>query len=144
MGARLEDKVAYITGAGRGIGRAIAHKMAKEGAMVALAEIDLASAQSAVEELLQQGYQALAIQVDITREAEVQAAVSQVMEHFGRIDILVNNAGKNFNYDATTMSEADWDNAMNVDVKGEYNLRDPLMIRISVQGYKRLEICSSR
>jgi 3-hydroxybutyrate dehydrogenase len=92
MGARLEDKVAYITGAGRGIGRAIAHKMAKEGAMVALAEIDLASAQSAVEELLQHGYQALAIQVDITHEAEVQAAVSQVMERFGRIDILVTSA----------------------------------------------------
>ena len=120
MGARLENKVACITGAGRGIGRAIAHKMAQEGASVAIAEIDLASAQSAAEELIQQGYQALAIQVDITREAEVKAAVSQVMERFGGIDILVNNAGKNFNYDATTMSEADWDNAMNVDVKGAW------------------------
>ena len=88
--------------------------------MVALAEIDLASAQNAAEELLQQGFPALAIQVDITREAEVQSAVSRVMERFGRVDILVNNAGKNFNYDATTMSEADWDNAMNVDVKGAW------------------------
>jgi len=120
MGARLENKVAFITGAGRGIGRAIAHKMAHEGAMVALAEIDLESAQSAAEELQKDGCQALAIQTDITRETEVQAAVRRVMEHFGRVDILVNNAGKNFNYDATTMSEADWDNAMNVDVKGAW------------------------
>ena len=120
MGARLENKVAFITGAGRGIGRAIAHKMAYESAMVALAEIDFESAQIAAEELLKQDCQALAIQVDITRETEVQAAVSQVMERFGRVDILVNNAGKNFNYDATTMSEADWDNAMNVDVKGAW------------------------
>ena len=120
MGARLENKVAFITGAGRGIGQAIAHKMAHEGAMVALAEIDLESAQSVAEELLKQDCQALAIQTDITREADVQTAVSRAMERFGRVDILVNNAGKNFYFDATTMSDADWDNAMNVDVKGAW------------------------
>jgi NAD(P)-dependent dehydrogenase (short-subunit alcohol dehydrogenase family) len=120
MGARLENKVALITGGGRGIGRAIAHKMAHEGALVALADIDVESAQSAAEELLKEGCQSIAIQTDITREMEVQAAVSRVMGSFRRIDILVNNAGKNFYYDATTMSEADWDNAMNVDVKGAW------------------------
>ncbi len=120
MGDRLENKVAFITGAGRGIGQAIAQKMAHEGAMVALADIDLESVQSATEELLKQDCQALAIQMDITHETEVQAAVDRVMERFGPVDILVNNAGKNFHYDATTMSEADWDNAMNVDVKGAW------------------------
>jgi NAD(P)-dependent dehydrogenase (short-subunit alcohol dehydrogenase family) len=120
MGARLENKVAFITGAGRGIGRAIAHKMAHEGALVALAEIDFESAREAAEELLRQDCQALAVQTDITRETEVQAAISRVMERFGPVDILVNNAGKNFYFDAATMSEADWDNAMNVDVKGAW------------------------
>jgi len=120
MGARLENKVALITGAGRGIGRAIAYKMANEGAMVVLAEIDVESAQSAAEELLKEGCQAIAIQTDITHETEVQATVNRVMKRFGRVDILVNNAGKNFYYDATTMSEAEWDNAMDVDVKGAW------------------------
>ena len=120
MGARLENKVAMITGAGRGIGRAITYKMAHEGAMVALVDIDPESAQSVAEELRRQDCQVLAIQTDITREVEVERAVGQAMEHFGRVDILVNNAGKNFYHDATTMSEVDWDNAMNVDVKGAW------------------------
>jgi NAD(P)-dependent dehydrogenase (short-subunit alcohol dehydrogenase family) len=120
MGVRLENKVAFITGAGRGIGRAIAYKMGHEGARVALAEIDFEGARSAAEELQKEGVQAFAIQTDITRETDVQAAVNQALERFGRVDILVNNAGKNFYDDATTMSEADWDNAMNVDVKGAW------------------------
>ena len=120
MGGRLENKVAFITGAGRGIGQAIAEKMASEGASVALAEIDFASAQSVAEQLLKQGYQALPIRTDITQEADVQAAVTQVLERFGRVDILVNNAGKNFYYDATTMSDSEWNNAMDVDVKGAW------------------------
>jgi NAD(P)-dependent dehydrogenase (short-subunit alcohol dehydrogenase family) len=120
MADRLKNKVAFVTGAGRGIGRAIARKMAREGAKVALADIDFESSLSAAEELLQQDCQAFAIRTDITRETEVQASVSQILERFGPVDILVNNAGKNFHYDAITMSEADWDNAMNVDVKGAW------------------------
>jgi NAD(P)-dependent dehydrogenase (short-subunit alcohol dehydrogenase family) len=96
------------------------HLLQAEGAAVALAEIDYASAQSTAEALLNQGCQALPIQTDITHEADVQAAVNHVLEQFGRIDILVNNAGKNFYYEATLMTEADWDNAMNVDVKGAW------------------------
>lgn len=120
MDGRLENKIAFITGAGRGIGQAIAVKMASEGAAVALAEIDLNSAQVTAETIQNQGSPALPIQTDITSEADVRSAVKQTLDNFGRVDILVNNAGKNFYYDATTMTETDWDNAMNVDVKGAW------------------------
>lgn len=120
MRGRLENKVAFVTGAGRGIGQAIAEKMAAEGAAVALAEIDFESARSAAASLAARGCQAQPFRTDITQEADVQAAVSRVLEQFGHIDILVNNAGKNFHYDATLMTEAEWDSAMNVDVKGAW------------------------
>ncbi|MEP6986519.1 MAG: SDR family NAD(P)-dependent oxidoreductase, partial [Chloroflexota bacterium] len=118
MVGRLEGKVAFITGAGRGIGRAIAHKFALEGAAVVIAEVDTASGQQTTEDLIAAGYRALFVQVDITRESEVQQAIQNTVETFGGLHILVNNAGKDFNFDATTMTEADWYMAMDVDVKG--------------------------
>ncbi len=118
MTGRLEGKVAFITGAGRGIGRAIAQKMALEGAAVVIAEVDTASGQQTTEDLIAAGYRALFVQVDITRESEVQQAIQHTVETFGGLNILVNNAGKDFNFDATTMTEADWYMAMDVDVKG--------------------------
>lgn len=118
MTGRLERKVAFITGAGKGIGRAIAQKMAAEGASVAIAEIDIPSGQRTANELIAAGFRALFVQTDITRESEVEQAIQYTVETFGGLNILVNNAGKDFNFDATTMTEADWYTAMDVDVKG--------------------------
>jgi NAD(P)-dependent dehydrogenase (short-subunit alcohol dehydrogenase family) len=120
MVGRLENKVAIITGAGRGIGQAIARKMTAEGAAITIAEFDPKSGQAAADELCAAGYSALAVPTDITRESDVKAVVEQTLQRFGRLDILVNNAGKNFYFDATTMTEADWDEAMAVDVKGAW------------------------
>ncbi|MEO8608507.1 MAG: glucose 1-dehydrogenase [Chloroflexota bacterium] len=120
MSGRLQDKVGLITGAGRGIGRAIAHKFAAEGAVVIIAEIDPDTGHAVAEELIADGFRALAVPTDITQESQVEAAVQQAVEQFGGLDILVNNAGKNFYYDATRMTEAEWDAAMNIDLKGAW------------------------
>ncbi len=117
---RLENKVAIVTGAGRGIGEAIARKMTAEGAAVTVAEL-MADNGAAVAATLQgNGHKAIFVHTDITRSDSVAAMVEQTVQAFGRVDILVNNAGKNFYYDATQMTEAEWDDAMNVDVKGAW------------------------
>jgi len=86
---RLKDKTALITGAARGIGRAFAEAYVREGARVAIADIDIDRAQKAADEL---GPQAIAVEMDVTSQASIDAAVKAVEEAFGGIDILVNNA----------------------------------------------------
>jgi len=90
---RLQDKVALVTGAARGIGRAIALRYAAEGAAVAVDDIDLDGAQAVAEEIVAAGGQADAFGADVTKSAEVRAMVETVIGRFGKLDILVNNAG---------------------------------------------------
>jgi len=120
MSGRLVNKVALITGAGRGIGQAIAEKMAVEGAAVVIAEIDQKSGQQTAADLSAKGLSALFVHTDITQEDSVQNAVARAVEQFGGLDILVNNAGMNFYFDASQMSSEDWDRAMAVDLKGAW------------------------
>ena len=89
----LKDRLAIITGAGRGLGKAIAEKFSEEGASVALWDIDLDSAEDVADALDPSGKKALAMKADITNEGEIDNALSEVLGKFSRIDILVNNAG---------------------------------------------------
>jgi 2-hydroxycyclohexanecarboxyl-CoA dehydrogenase len=89
---KLNGRVAIVTGAGRGIGRGIALEFAREGAAVAIAEIDQESAQSVVREIEEIGGRALAVPTDVRLREQVNAAVAATVEAFGTVDILVNNA----------------------------------------------------
>lgn len=120
MSIRLENKIALVTGAGQGIGQAIAEKLAEDGAAVTLAEVNIETGQRAAHELRQRGFRALFAHTDITQEASVKAAVEQTVAHFGGLDILVNNAGTNFYFNAAEMTTEDWDKAMAVDLKGAW------------------------
>ena len=117
---RLEGKVAFVTGGARGIGRAIVEKFAAEGADVTFADVDGDAGRQAVDELSAGGVHTKFVRADVTSEPDVQHAIESVVGRRGTLDILVNNAGINAYFDATQMSEADWDRVFAVDLKGAW------------------------
>ncbi|CAG9270092.1 3-oxoacyl-(acyl-carrier-protein) reductase FabG [Paraburkholderia unamae] len=120
---RLTGKVALVTGAGRGIGAAIARAFAAEGAAVVLAELDGANADATACEIAGaiEGARTLAVQTDVTQPASVRAAVDEAQRAFGPVDVLVNNAGINVFADPLTMTDDDWRRCFAVDLDGVWN-----------------------
>jgi NAD(P)-dependent dehydrogenase (short-subunit alcohol dehydrogenase family) len=116
----LQDKVALVTGAGAGIGRAIALGMAAEGASVAAADIDFAAAQKTVEAMAAHTNRAIAIEADCGDVASIDRMVARTVEEFGRLDIIVNNAGVTRYSFIMDLTEADWDRIHRVNAKGVF------------------------
>ena len=112
---RLDGKSALITGAARGIGRAFAQAYIHEGARVAIADIDITRAQQTAREL---GDQAIAVPLDVTQQASIDAAVQDTKEAFGQIDILINNAAVFSAAPIVDIDRADFDTLFNINVSG--------------------------
>ncbi len=120
----LSGKVAIITGAGGGIGRAISLKLASGGARIVAADLDLGRAEATVAALREAGGDAIAVRVDVAVEAEIKAMVAAAVARFGGVDILVNNAAEMSpdiyirDLGVTTMDEEVWDRTMTVNLRG--------------------------
>ena len=124
----LVGKVALVTGGSRGIGRAIALKLAENGADVAINYAGNTVAAEEVKAAIEQmGRKALLIQCSVADTDGVQAMVNQVVKELGRLDILVNNAGITRDGLLMRMKEADWDDVMNTNLKGVYNCSKAVM-----------------
>jgi NAD(P)-dependent dehydrogenase (short-subunit alcohol dehydrogenase family) len=116
----LTGKVAFVTGAGRGIGRAIAHTLVGRKVAVALAEKDGEAGEAVRDELSSLGARVIFVQTDVRSEAEIQAAIEQTIRELGGLNILVNNAGNDMDFDATQMSVEAWDNAMATNLRSAW------------------------
>ena len=117
---RLKDKVAIVTGGGRGNGRAIALGLAREGAKLVIADIDPVTAERTAQEIRAAGGEAVSTRVDVTNKASAEAMVETAYQSFGRLDVLVNNAGVLSRKPFLELPEEDWDRIFAVNVKGTF------------------------
>ncbi|ADU93562.1 MULTISPECIES: 3-oxoacyl-[acyl-carrier-protein] reductase [Geobacillus] len=117
----LEGKIALVTGASRGIGRAVALELARQGANVAVNYAGSeAKANEVVEAIRSLGREAIAVQADVARAEDVERMVKTTIDHFGRLDILVNNAGITRDNLLMRMKEEEWDAVINTNLKGVF------------------------
>ncbi len=119
---RLEGKTAIVTGGSRGIGEAVALRLAQEGAHVAVcASKSLSSAEAVAAKIQTLGRQALSLQTDVSKTEDVDVLIKTVLDAWGKIDILVNNAGITRDNLLLRMKEEEWDAVMDVNLKGAFN-----------------------
>jgi NAD(P)-dependent dehydrogenase (short-subunit alcohol dehydrogenase family) len=116
----LRDKVAIVTGGGRGIGRAIALAYAQEGAHVAIADLNIAEADRVKNEIVALERRALAIYCDVSKQEDVNHMAHRVVEEFGAVDILVNSAGIAIRSHVVDMKVEDWDGMMAINLRGPF------------------------
>jgi len=143
---RLKDKVAIVTGAGQGIGRAYAHRLIAEGARVVVAELNEAKGKAVAEELLAKGGEGLFVRTDVADETSCDEMAAATLRRFGRIDILVNNAAvfstikmKRF----WELSVGEWDQLMAVNVRGVWLASKAVIPQMQKQQFGRIINISS-
>lgn len=136
----LSGKVAFVTGAARGIGKGIARRLAEEGCKVALADLDEAGARAAAAEI---GAGAIGIAIDVAKLASVRAAVAEAERRLGPIDILVNNAGWDKAEPFIQNSEETWDKILAIDLRGPINCCRAVLDSMIARGRGRIVSISS-
>lgn len=129
----LLGKVALVTGAAQGIGRAIALILAQKGADIVVSDINLEKAEETVREIETIGRRAMAIRADVANTNDVERMVEAILGRFGQIDILVNNAGITRDKLILRMTEEDWDAVLNVNLKGTFNCTKAVVRHMSKQ-----------
>ncbi len=139
---RLKDKIALITGGANGIGLATAERFAKEGAKIILWDLS-DHGNDAADRLKKEGHEVIFKKISVTNTDEVQKAVGEAREHFGRIDILINNAGITKDRTLLKMSKQEWDDVIAVNLTGVFNCTQAVAPVMKEQAYGRIVSASS-
>lgn len=134
----LQDQIAIVTGAAKGIGKGIAAVLRQAGAAVVIADIDEAAGQAAAQALGAEFYP-----LDVTSQADCRRLIEHVVQQHGRVDILCANTGIFPQADLEHMTEADWDTMQNVNLKGTFFMLQAALLQMKPQGYGRIIITSS-
>jgi 3-oxoacyl-[acyl-carrier protein] reductase len=130
---KLAGKVALVTGAAQGIGKAVALLLARNGADIVVSDINLEKAEETAKEVQTLGRKALAIKVDVAKLDDVEKMVGAIWARFGQVDILVNNAGIARDKLILRMTEEDWDAVLNINLKGTFNCTKAVVRHMSKQ-----------
>ncbi len=140
---RVTGRVALVTGAAQGMGAEIARTLARHGAGVILCDVNEERVQQVAVEIEAGGSKAMALMVDVTREDEVDAAVEQALEHFGRVDILVNSAGILRPTRVDDMTKEEWDLVLDVNLNGTFLCSMAVLRPMKERGFGRIVNISS-
>lgn len=135
---KLKDRVAIITGGGRGIGRATALRFAAEGAAVVIAELDAVAGEKTCSDIEAAGGRALFVQTNVALMKDAERMAEAAIEAFGKIDILVNNAGITRDKSLKKMSEEEFDLVISVNLKGVFNCTKVVAPHMTEAGYGRI------
>ncbi|XP_029007668.1 uncharacterized protein zgc:113054 [Betta splendens] len=135
---RLDGKVAYVTGAGQGIGRAFAHALGEAGAKVAVVDLDQVKAEAVAHELFLKGISAISITADISKSKDVQRMVDTIVLKYGAIHVACNNAGINMNSASEDTSLNEWDQTFNVNLRGTFICCQAVGRVMLKQGYGKI------
>ncbi|TET68269.1 MAG: SDR family oxidoreductase, partial [Dehalococcoidia bacterium] len=134
----LKGKIALVTGAGSGIGKAVALGLAKERVDIAVNDVNLKNAEDAANEIAAMGGRSMAVQANVADEAEVSKMVARVVEEWGGIDILVNNAGATSHLLIEDMEKAEWDRVLSVNLDGAFNCSKAVIPSMKQRGGGRI------
>ena len=139
---RLKDKIALITGGANGIGLATVTRFAKEGAKIILWDVS-DQGKKVVDELIKEGHKAVFKRISVVNATDVQGAVAEAHDQFGRIDILINNAGITRDRTLLKMSKQEWDDVISVNLTGVFNCTQAVAPIMKEQNYGRIVSASS-
>ncbi len=131
----LKDKVIIVTGGGRGLGEALCRNLTANGAIVIAADIQWIYAKRVAEELRGQGKRIEPLEMDVSDYAQVEKAVREINDRYGRIDVLINNAGTDVTLSVEELAVADWDRVLSVNLRGPFLMAKSVFPVMKKQGY---------